>query len=66
MSRGVSGHAVDGLCQQTMAGPIDRDDASAITNETVVYYDIDMRLERDKNGVRYLRKTGEPHPPRKA
>ena len=35
-------------------------------NETVVYSDIDMRLERDKNGVRYLRKTGEPHPPRKA
>ena len=35
-------------------------------NETVVYSDIDMRLERDKNGVRYLRKTGESHPPRKA
>ena len=35
-------------------------------NETVVYSDIDMRLERDKNGVRYLRKTGEPHPSRKA
>ena len=39
---------------------------SRITNETVVYSDIDMRLERDKNGVRYLRKTGEPHAPRKA
>ena len=39
---------------------------SRIVNETVVYSDIDMRLERDKNGVRYLRKTGEPHPPRKA
>ena len=38
---------------------------SRIVNETVVYSDIDMRLERDKNGVRYLRKTGEPHPPRK-
>ncbi|MEA3034171.1 MAG: hypothetical protein QOH86_2187 [Sphingomonadales bacterium] len=36
-----------------------------VANETVVYSDIDMRLERDKHGVRYLRKTGEPHPARK-
>lgn len=35
-------------------------------NETTVYSDIDMRLERDKNGLRYLHKTGEPYPPRKA
>ena len=35
-------------------------------NETVVYSDIDMRLERDKNGARYLKKTGEPYPVRKA
>jgi uncharacterized cupin superfamily protein len=35
-------------------------------NETVVYSDIDMRLERDKTGGRYLKKTGEPYPPRKA
>ena len=35
-------------------------------NETTVYSDIDMRLERDKNGIRYLHKTGEPYPPRKA
>jgi uncharacterized cupin superfamily protein len=34
--------------------------------ETTVYSDIDMRLERDKNGIRYLHKTGEPYPPRKA
>ena len=34
-------------------------------NETVVYSDIDMRLERDKNGGRYLKKTGEPYSPRK-
>ena len=34
-------------------------------NETTVYSDIDMRLERDKTGLRYLRKTGEPYPPRK-
>jgi len=37
-----------------------------ITNETVVYSDIDMRLERDKTDGRYLKKTGEPYPPRKA
>jgi uncharacterized cupin superfamily protein len=37
-----------------------------LVNETVVYSDIDMRLERDKTGARYLRKTGEPYPARKA
>jgi uncharacterized cupin superfamily protein len=36
-----------------------------VENETVVYSDIDMRLERDKNGARYLRKSGELYPPRK-
>lgn len=35
-------------------------------HETTVYSEIDMRLERDKNGIRYLHKTGEPYPPRKA
>jgi uncharacterized cupin superfamily protein len=35
-------------------------------NETTVYSDIDMRLERDKTGLRYLHKTGEPYPARKA
>ena len=35
-------------------------------NDTVVYSDIDMRLERDKTGGRYLHKNGEPYPPRKA
>jgi uncharacterized cupin superfamily protein len=34
--------------------------------ETTVYPDIDMRLERDKTGARYLHKTGEPYPARKA
>jgi uncharacterized cupin superfamily protein len=34
-------------------------------NETTVYSDIDMRLERDKTGMRYLHKTGEPYPARK-
>jgi uncharacterized cupin superfamily protein len=33
-------------------------------HETTVYSDIDMRLERDKGGIRYLHKTGEPYPPR--
>jgi uncharacterized cupin superfamily protein len=33
--------------------------------ETTVYPDIDMRNERDKNGPRYLHKTGEPYPARK-
>jgi uncharacterized cupin superfamily protein len=36
-----------------------------LVNETVVYSDIDMRLERDKHGARYLHKTGEPYPARK-
>jgi uncharacterized cupin superfamily protein len=35
-------------------------------HETTVYSDIDMRHERDKNGSRYLHKTGEPYPLRKA
>jgi uncharacterized cupin superfamily protein len=38
---------------------------SRLVNETVIYPDIDMRLERDKFGARYLHKTGEPYPPRK-
>ena len=33
-------------------------------HETTVYSDVDMRLERDKGGIRYLHKTGEPYPPR--
>ena len=35
-------------------------------HETAVYPDIDMRAERDKTGMRYVKKTGEPYPPRKA
>lgn len=34
--------------------------------DTTVYSDIDMRLERDKTGIRYLHKSGEPYPARKA
>ena len=35
-------------------------------HETAVYPDIDMRAERDKTGQRYVKKTGEPYPARKA
>ena len=34
--------------------------------ETAVYPDIDMRVERDKTDARYVKKTGEPYPVRKA
>ena len=34
--------------------------------ETAVYPDIDMRAERDKTGQRYVKKTGESYPVRKA
>jgi uncharacterized cupin superfamily protein len=34
-------------------------------HETAVYPDIDMRVERDKTGPRYVKKTGEPYPVRK-
>jgi uncharacterized cupin superfamily protein len=30
--------------------------------ERVDYPDIDMRMERDEKGSRYLRKSGEPYP----
>jgi uncharacterized cupin superfamily protein len=33
--------------------------------ETAVYPDIDMRAEKDKSGMRYVKKTGEPYPVRK-
>jgi uncharacterized cupin superfamily protein len=34
---------------------------SRARRERVEYPDIDMRMERDEAGVRYLRKSGEPH-----
>jgi uncharacterized cupin superfamily protein len=34
---------------------------SRITEERAVYPDIDMKLERDASGVRYLHKSGEPY-----
>ena len=33
-------------------------------DERVVYSDIDMVLQRDKSGSRYMRKSGEPYPKR--
>jgi uncharacterized cupin superfamily protein len=35
-----------------------------LPRERVVYSDIDMVLERDEGGPRYLHKSGEPYPPR--
>jgi uncharacterized cupin superfamily protein len=35
-----------------------------LSRERVVYSDIDMVLERDEGGARYLHKSGEPYPPR--
>jgi uncharacterized cupin superfamily protein len=34
---------------------------SRVTDERVVYSDIDMTLERDASGARYLHKSGEPY-----
>jgi uncharacterized cupin superfamily protein len=34
---------------------------SRLTSERVVYSDIDMKLERDAAGARYLHKSGEPY-----
>ena len=34
-------------------------------HETAVYPDIDMRAERDKTGMRYVKKNGEAYPVRK-
>jgi uncharacterized cupin superfamily protein len=39
---------------------------SRAARETATYPDIDMRAERDKTGMRYVKKTGEPYPARKA
>jgi len=35
---------------------------SRAVRERVEYPDIDMRLERDETGTRYLHKSGEPYP----
>jgi uncharacterized cupin superfamily protein len=35
---------------------------SRAAREKVEYPDIDMRLERDESGARYMRKSGEPYP----
>jgi uncharacterized cupin superfamily protein len=34
---------------------------SRLVDERVVYSDIDMKLERDASGARYLHKSGEPY-----
>ena len=53
------------LINQTQEDAVYIEVGSRAVNETTVYSDIDMRLERDKTGLRYLHKTGEPYPPRK-
>ena len=60
---GGNGHR---LVNRTQRDAVYIEVGARLVNETVVYSDIDMRLERDKNGARYLRKTGEPYPPRRA
>jgi uncharacterized cupin superfamily protein len=37
---------------------------SRAARESVDYPDIDLRVERDAGGMRYLHKSGEPYPPR--
>jgi uncharacterized cupin superfamily protein len=61
-ANGGNGHC---LINRTDCDAVYLEVGTRLTNETVVYSDIDMRLERDKNGARYLHKTGELYPPRK-
>jgi uncharacterized cupin superfamily protein len=60
-ANGGNGHC---LINRTKKDVVYIEVGTRLVNETVVYSDIDMRLERDKTGARYLRKTGEPYPPR--
>jgi uncharacterized cupin superfamily protein len=67
----AAGWKADGGIGHCLINRTDRDAVylevgTRVVNETVVYSDIDMRLERDKTGRRYLHKTGESYPPRKA
>ena len=58
----ANGHC---LINRTQKAAVYIEVGTRVVNDTVIYSDIDMRLERDKTGVRYLKKTGEPHPLRK-
>ena len=62
-ANGGIGHC---LINRTQQDAVYLEIGTRLINETVVYSDIDMRLERDKTGARYLHKTGEPYPARKA
>jgi uncharacterized cupin superfamily protein len=59
---GKNGHC---LINRTQQDAVYLEVGTRLVNETVVYSDIDMRLERDKSGARYLHKNGETYPPRK-
>jgi uncharacterized cupin superfamily protein len=59
---GKNGHC---LINRTQRDAVYLEVGTRVVNDTVVYSDIDMRLERDKNGARYLHKDGAPYPPRK-
>jgi uncharacterized cupin superfamily protein len=59
---GGNGHC---LINRTQRDAVYIEVGTRVVNDTVVYSDIDMRLERDKSGARYLHKNGEPYPPRK-
>jgi uncharacterized cupin superfamily protein len=61
-ANGGVGHC---LINRTQQDAVYIEVGTRVANDTVVYSDIDMRLERDKNGARYLHKTGEPYPARK-
>ena len=59
---GGDGHC---LINRTQRDVVYLEVGTRLANETVVYSDVDMRLERDKNGSRYMHKNGELYPPRK-
>ena len=64
---GLKANSGNGHCliNRTQQDAVYLEVGTRAANETTVYSDIDMRLERDKNGIRYLHKTGEPYPPRR-
>ena len=61
-ANGGVGHC---LINRTQRDAIYVEVGTRAATETAVYPDIDMRAERDKTGMRYMRKTGEPYPVRK-
>jgi uncharacterized cupin superfamily protein len=58
-ANGGNGHC---LINRTQRDAVYLEVGTRLVQETVVYSDIDMRLERDKRNARYLHKNGEPYP----